>query len=294
MTRRLAERSHRRLARLRPAPQRGEHGLDLALVDLYQPPPRDREGPAPADTRALRALAEENATLARELGRVQLRCTQWRDDCIAQAEHLEALLMRSRAESIVKETQMASLREALEALQKRAAVWLTNEELVRRVGDLRARIRTLETELAQARGTLANRAEPHDDAEPRLPAVDLRALALAGRLDDRGVLCVGGRARQMPVYQALVERRGGRFLHVDGADESSLDRLGAALDAADLVILQPGYVCQGACLAVERHCARRGTRCVQLDKACVQGFANRLAEAVALERRDAPPAAFSS
>jgi hypothetical protein len=147
MTRRLAERAHRRLARTRPLSHRGEHGGDLALVEAHQPPQREPV----ADMRALRALAEENATLARELGRVQLRCTEWRDDCIAQAEHLQGLLMRARAESIVKVTQLASLRDALSALNKRAATWLTNEELVRRLSDLRARNRMLEAELAAPR-----------------------------------------------------------------------------------------------------------------------------------------------
>ena len=84
MTRRLTERSHRRLARIRPSSHRGEHGMDLALVDLYEPLPRPPA--ALSDSRALRALAEEKATLARELGRVQLRCTRLRDDCVAQAE----------------------------------------------------------------------------------------------------------------------------------------------------------------------------------------------------------------
>jgi hypothetical protein len=131
MTRPRSERSHRRLARVRPAAHRTEHGLDLALVTWHDSAQR-------ADERALRALAEENATLARELGRVQARCTQWRDDCIGQAERLEALLMRARGECIVQVTQLAALGETLEALHQRAAVWLTDEELVRRIGDLRA------------------------------------------------------------------------------------------------------------------------------------------------------------
>jgi hypothetical protein len=38
-------------------------------------------------------------------------------------------------------------------------------------------------------------------------------------------------------------------------------------------------VCQGACQAVESHCARSGVRCVQLDKACVIGFARSLEQA---------------
>ena len=100
---------------MRAVTQRPEHGLDLAIVAV-RPEPREPDGAQRADQRALRALAEENALLARELGRVQARCTQWRDDCIAQAERLEALLMRARAESIAKETQLAALRDTLAAL----------------------------------------------------------------------------------------------------------------------------------------------------------------------------------
>jgi hypothetical protein len=47
------------------------------------------------------------------------------------------------------------------------------------------------------------------------------------------------------------------------------------------VILQPRYVCQGACDAVEAHCMLRGIRCVRLDKPCAIGFADSLEEAVA-------------
>ena len=216
MTRRLAPRHQRRLSRMRPATPRAEHGLDLALVAL-RPEPREPDGAQRADQRALRALAEENALLARELGRVQARCTQWRDDCIAQAERLEALLMRARADAIGKETRIAALGDALDA---------------RRCAD---------------------------------PARVARC-----------VLCVGGRARQVPVYRELIERRGGRFLHVDGAGVDCLADLRQALAVADLVILQPGYVCRDACRAVEAHCAGSGVRCVQLAKACVVGFAGTL------------------
>ena len=220
MTRRLAERPPRRLLRMRPATHRPEHGLDLALVDLRAGARDDPLAAQRADQRALRALAEENALLSRELGRVQARCTQWRDDCIAQAERLEGLLMQARGELIAKETQIAVLRE-----------------------------------------TLAPAAAP--------------AAPPAGRR----VLCVGGRARQIPVYRELVERGGDRFDHVDGADPACLPRLRLSLADADLMILQPGYVCQGACRVVEQHCARTGLRCVQLDKACALGFARSLAEA---------------
>ena len=242
-------------------PLRPDHGLDLALPGLRSLPRVDPEPAERADQRALRALAEENALLARELGRVQARCTQWRDDCIAQAERLEALLMRSRAERIVKETQLAALRDTLAELHQRAAVWLSHEELVRRIADLRARHRTLETALAERHGALA-------------PAVGPALCA-------RRVLCVGGRARQVPIYRELVERGGGTFTHVDGAGVDRLPDLQRSLAGADLVILQPGYVCQGACRVVEAHCHRTGVQLVQLDKACVIGFARMLEQAFA-------------
>jgi len=262
MTRRLAGRHPRRLQRMRPIPHRPEHGLDLAVAVL-RPDPRPDAGPAQrADQRALRALAEENALLARELGRVQARCTQWRDDCITQAERLEGQLMRARGDNVAKETRIAALRDALDALEQRAAAWLSHEELVRRIADLRLRNTALEVELRDLRGT----------------QLDPAATSIA-QLVARRVLCVGGRARQIPVYRELVERGGGRFDHVDGADPSCLPRLWRSLADADLVILQPGFVCQGACRAVEQHCARSGVRCVQLDKACALGFAHSLAEA---------------
>ena len=151
MTRRLAERPPRRLLRMRPATQRNEHGQDLALVAPRSDPRLDADAAQRADQRALRALAEENALLARELGRVQARCTQWRDDCIAQAERLEGLLMRARGELIAKQTQVAALGDTLAALHARAADWPANEALVRCIADLRARNRTLEAELAELR-----------------------------------------------------------------------------------------------------------------------------------------------
>ena len=204
---------------MRPATHRPAHGLDSATVDraLAEANPLALR---PSDKPTLRALAEENALLARELGRVQARFTQWRQDCIAQADRLHGQLMRARGELVAKETLIAVLREQLEPA--------------------------------------------------KVPATPTA----------RRVLCVGGRTRQIPVYRELVERSGGRFDHVDAADPACLPRLRLSLADTDLVILQPGYVCQGACRAVEQHCARSGVRCVQLDKACALGFASSLAQAL--------------
>lgn len=210
MTRRLSTTPHRRLLRARAEPRRFDHAGDLALLDRrdarLRPEPDERPRDRDSD-RALQAVIEENAMLARELGRVQQRCSRWRDECIVQADRLEGALIRARADAIVKETQMASLRESLEALQKRAAVWLTNEELVRRLSDLRARNRSLESELVDARRAVEALRAAGDS--PRATADDEPREAPAAALAHCRVLCVGGRARQVPVYREMVERGGG-------------------------------------------------------------------------------------
>jgi len=98
---------------MRALAQRADHRFDA------QTPPWPDEGQA-ADPRSLHALAEENALLVRELGRVQARGTRWRDDCIAQVERLQAQLMRTRAEAIAKQTRIAALEDALHELEARA------------------------------------------------------------------------------------------------------------------------------------------------------------------------------
>lgn len=127
---RLAQRHPRRLLRMRPISQRLAPGVDLAPVAMRPDPGAEAEPAQHADQHALRALAAENALLARELGRVQARCTQWRDDCVAQAERLEALLMRARGESLVKETRLAVLRDMLAALPRPAAATLQDRRVL--------------------------------------------------------------------------------------------------------------------------------------------------------------------
>jgi hypothetical protein len=86
------------------------------------------------------------------------------------------------------------------------------------------------------------------------------------------VLCVGGRARQVPVYRELVERRGGHLVHLDGSTPDGLAALPRHLAEADVVILQAGFACDRACRMVETHCRRTGVRLVRLVKACGLGF----------------------
>ena len=268
MTRSPRPAPRRRVLRTREQPRRAQPAADPASPRLLDAGPRRDD--------AMAGLAAENALLARELARIQQRASRWRDECVARIDLLDAQLMQARARGIVKDTLLALQRESLDALRKRSAIWLTNEELLRRLSDLRARNRSLEAELAQSRRTVD---PPRIDPEAGVAGAERPRAA-------RKVLCVGGRTRQLPQYRELVERDGGRFTHASGGADDDPRRLAALLDdGVDLVILQAGYVCQRACRAVEAHCTRTGTCCVLLDKPCAQAFARSLA----LAGPDAPP-----
>ena len=97
-------------------------------------------------------------------------------------------------------------------------------------------------------------------------------------LGDRAVLCVGGRPASVPLYRHIVERSGGRFLHHDGGDEQSVQRLDATLSAADLVICQTGCVSHDAYWRVKEHCKRHGKRCVFIENPGSASLKRALAE----------------
>jgi len=98
------------------------------------------------------------------------------------------------------------------------------------------------------------------------------------RLDERSVLCVGGRPASVPVYRELIERTGGRFMHHDGGDEDNVTKLDATLAAADLVICQAGCISHGAYWRVKEHCKRTGKRCVFVESPSAAGLKRALAE----------------
>jgi len=238
----------------------------------------------------VRSLQAENALLARELGRVQQRCTRWRADSDARIDALQRDLMRARADGLAKTTRIAALAEALAALQRRAATWLTNEQLARRLADLQAHNRCLERELAQS-------AIPRVDAGPanlvaavppcpsiaRMPPVS----SDSRRTPDDGprILCIGVRPRQMLACRQMVEDCGGRLAALDDGLAHEPLELRQALAAADAVILQAGFVRAAVCQAVERHCRETGAPCVRPESPCARAFERSLAQALALLRR---------
>lgn len=243
-----------------------------------------------ADLQRLERLQDENSLLAADLADLRERHARILAQRTAQAEKLNAELMRARSQAITHASTIAFLRDRLTELETAAPGLPDRPCLERRLEMLQHRLGTLERErsewrqraeqeAAQARGLadqLAAARASHGPTEPE-PDGSPPADRLAD-LRDMAVLCVGGRPASVPVYRQLIECTGGRFLHHDGGEEDSDAQLDASLSAADLVICQTGCVSHGAYWRVKDYCKRTGKRCLYIDKPSASSLQRRLRE----------------
>jgi hypothetical protein len=224
------------------------------------------------DVKRFEALLDENTTLARELAQAQQRCTRLAEEQARSAGEQQVQVMQLRAQLIARQSLELALREDLQTLEATAPDLRSRVELARVTQQQTEKIHTLERALLIAQ----------QDKERRTRQLDVQAAALARqeshqaaqvsptpelpvRLDDRSVLCVGGRPASVPLYRHIVEGTGGRFLHHDGGDEESVARLDATLAAADLVICQTGCISHNAYWRVKDYCKRTGKQCVFVE-----------------------------
>lgn len=239
------------------------------------------------DAARLNALMEENAVLARELGKIQERSTCLLAQKNAEVERLNVQLMQLRAEHIAKDSRFGFLSQDMVALKASIpdfdAVLRQKEKLEQmaaRQSRLEAQNAELRHKLAEAQRSLdaLNTAPPisvHADAsEPAAP----RAVPVAVYLQQKTVLCVGGRSGSIASYRDLVERVGGRFAHHDGGLEHSRSVLDASLAAADLVICQTGCISHNAYWRVKDFCKRTGKRCVFVENPSASSLVRSLEE----------------
>lgn len=242
-------------------------------------------------------LIDENAVLARTLAQAQQRSTQQSAECARQREQFEAERLQCRAEAIASrserdqlQAQLAELRAADPERGTRAQLAAERRELQERLLQAQRALQRAQQELAaeKARAQVLAR----DLAETQAQLCEVRTAALAPkacaahapqaapRLNARAVLCVGGRLASVPIYRHVVERVGGRFLHHDGGDEDSPQRLDATLAAADLVICQTGCISHGAYWRVKEHCKRTGKRCLFVEVPSRQAIEQALSRAL--------------
>lgn len=225
------------------------------------------------DVLRFEALLDENTTLTRELARAQQRCTRLAEEQARAMGEQQVQVMQLRAQLITRQSLVVALREDMQTLEAAAPDLRSRVELARATQQQTEQIHTLERALLHAQqdkerrtrqlevqGAALARQESSQAAAQSHPAP-----ALPARLDDRSVLCVGGRPASVPLYRHIVEGTGGRFLHHDGDDEESAARLDATLAAADLVICQTGCISHNAYWRVKDYCKRTGKQCVFVE-----------------------------
>jgi hypothetical protein len=232
-----------------------------------------------ADLRQLEQHRREAQTLRQEFEALHRKLDDERRTHAAELATLsrELELSRQRAAQVAAlERELgAAARERKEhaALQQRATMLAARAEALEEWNGTNARhAAQLEIELKAARAALATVATTEVDAP-----VCGRDCPPGPALEGRCVLCVGGRSGLVDGYRKLVEQHGGRFLHHDGGQQESLQRIDAAIANADAVICQTGCVSHTAYWRMKDACKKLGKPCVFVQSPGVGSFARSLA-----------------
>jgi hypothetical protein len=232
-----------------------------------------------ADLQRMEELADENAVLGRELAQAQSRSTRLLAERARDLEQSQAECLRLRGELMARDTLAAGLRDEMQQLEESIPGLRHRHEQARQLQAQQERIHQLERALLASRQQEEREQRRADDLQAALSQMEQQQARLAQRLeatpateaslpslDERSVLCVGGRPAVVPIYRQLIERTGGRFLHHDGGEEDAVAKLDASLAAADLVICQTGCISHDAYWRVKDHCKRHNKQCVFVDK----------------------------
>ncbi len=236
-----------------------------------------------ADLHRFNSVVEENASLTREVARLQQRSAAMQLERTAEQDRHAAALMQLRAQLVGRDSVIDSLRTELEQLRNAIPGLETRERLAHRLAQTDERERALRSQITDLRKLLmqtqaqleavspAAPLNPAHEPGPSAPVVE-HIVRLPIRLADRSVLCVGGRSGNVATYRAMIERAGAQFAHHDGGLEDNAGRLEASLAAADLVICQTGCISHSAYWRVKDFCKRTGKRCVFIDNPSISSL----------------------
>lgn len=245
---------------------------------------------ARVDLRKFQELQKEKNALAQELESVRQRSARALSEKSAEQENLHAMLMRARAECIGKDTLIASLQSELNELAAAVPGLESRNRLTQRIAEITGRQQALERQSALLRQQLEQAMQLAHSALAQASGTKSGAgteseMSVATTsppvLEEKTVLCVGGRSGSIAIYRKLIERTGGHFSHHDGGLEDNVHQLDANLAAADLVICQTGCISHHAYWRVKDFCKRTGKRCVFVENPSASGLARSLAEAAA-------------
>ncbi len=243
------------------------------------------------DITKFKAVVAENAVLAREMGRVQERVTRVLAEKSAEIERLKMALTQSQGQIISKDSQIAfltadllSFKAGVSELETRVRLQNKVELLERRQADQQALISDLRQQLAIKTDIEAASAKVNANLAQSNQAIQTkRVIPIAVQLQQKSVLCVGGRIGNVASYRDAVERVGGRFAHHDGGLEDNQHLLDASLAAADMVICQTGCISHNAYWRVKDFCKRTGKQCVFVENPSVSSLTRGLEQLVSSE-----------
>lgn len=250
------------------------------------------------DIATANALRSENGVLARELGRVQERCTRVITEKTSEIERLMAEAAQLRIESVGKDCQISFLRDDFETLKASIPGFETAARLQRKIEQMATRQAELALQNAELRQRLSTALMSQDAMATEVAntakteAVERRTAHTAPvpvYLKHQTVLCVGGRSGNIANYRDVIERVGGRFAHHDGGLEDNTNMLDTNLAAADLVICQTGCISHNAYWKVKDFCKRTGKRCVFVENPSASSLVRSL-EQISVDASASPTA----
>ncbi len=177
--------------------------------------------------------------------------------------------MKAKDQKILKLTQQLAVAtesanqvDDCSAVQKQADVLQArNQAYERKIRELERQLQRKQAELNIGR---SHEFDPLVRQSPCLPGTNLVGSPVL-RLPAGQVLCVGGRAGNVPDYRDVVEKAGALFAYHDGGIEDNQSMLDSGLAAADMVICQTGCISHNAYWKVKDFCKRTGKRCVYVD-----------------------------
>ena len=228
-----------------------------------------------ADLQRLQTLTDHNTTLTRELANAQQRISQLASEGATRLKMLQDQVLQLRTEVITRDTRLASLQQQLSALEASVPDLACRTKQAADLAQQTKQIQALERALQQAQQDNERNSRVIDIQAAELkrlaPQTDAALTDAASaplkpvQLEDRAVLCVGGRTASVPQYRDIIESVGARFAHHDGGEEESLTKLDTTLAAADLVICQTGCISHNAYWRVKDHCKRTGKQCLFVE-----------------------------
>lgn len=223
-------------------------------------------------TSPLEHLLDEHRALLAHYGRAQLRCTQLVTAQAHAIAHMQAEIVRLRAQVMVRETALAWEREDRAALLAQLPGLPRRRVLARQVEGLAARIHDLARDVLHWQWRAGARPLPQPASSAPSGVQSAAAVDRSDATAPRSVLCIAQDASGALVTQRMVESAEGLVTAQAAADaaivaaEDGHAALEASLVAADLVICQTGCVGHNAYWRVEDHCRRTGKPCVLVDQ----------------------------